>query len=54
MKKDNWILKTFLMTFFIALFFSTGSNILISKFNYSILLIVICVIFTIPTSFIAL
>lgn len=51
MKKDNWILKAFLMTFFIALFFSSVSNIIISKFNYlaliifSILFILIGIIF---------
>ena len=45
MKKDNWILKAFLMTFFIALIFSSASNYLISKFNNTILLIVLCVIF---------
>lgn len=45
MKKDNWILKAFLMTFFIALIFSSASNYLISKFNNTILLIVLCTIF---------
>ena len=45
MKKDNWILKAFLMTFFIAIIFSSASNLLISKFNNTILLIVVCVIF---------
>ena len=45
MKKDNWILKAFLMTFFIAWIFSSASNYLISKFNNTILLIVLCVIF---------
>ena len=45
MKKDNWILKSFLMTFFIAIIFSSASNFLISKFNNTILLIVVCVIF---------
>lgn len=45
MKKDNWILKAFLMTFFIALIFSSASNYLISKFNNTILLILLCVIF---------
>ena len=45
MKKDNWILKAFLMTFFIALIFSSASNYLISKFNNTILLIVLCAIF---------
>ena len=33
MKKDSWIIKAFLMTFFIALIFSSTSNFLISKYN---------------------
>ena len=45
MKKDNWILKAFLMTFFIALIFSSASNYLISKFNNTILLIMLFAIF---------
>ena len=45
MKKDNWILKAFLMTFFIALIFSSASNYLISKFSNTILLIVLCATF---------
>ena len=45
MKKDNWILKAFLMTFFIALIFSSTSNYLISKFNNTALLIILCIIF---------
>ena len=47
MKKDNWIPKAFLMTFFIALIFSSASNLLIEKHNNSILLTVICIIFII-------
>lgn len=34
MKKDNWILKAFLMTFFIALFFNSISNIVINNSGY--------------------
>ncbi len=45
MKKDNWIPKAFLMTFFIALIFSSASNVLVSKYNYSLLLIAICILF---------
>ena len=45
MKKDNWILKAFLITFFIALIFSSASNALISKYNNSILLTIICIVF---------
>ena len=33
------------MTFFIALIFSSASNVLVSKFNNSILLITICILF---------
>ncbi len=47
MKKDNWILKAFLITFFIALIFSSASNLLISKFNNSILLTIIAFLFII-------
>jgi hypothetical protein len=44
MKKDNWIVKAFLMTFFIALFFSSISNLIINNCNY-IALIVLSIIF---------
>ena len=47
MKKDSWIIKAFLMTFFIALIFSSTSNFLISKYNNTILLIILCIIFDI-------
>lgn len=39
MKKDNWILKAFLMTFFIALIFSTASNIVIEKCSFIVLVV---------------
>ena len=45
MKKDNWIPKAFLMTFFIALIFSSASNALIQKYNNYPLLIIVCIIF---------
>ena len=45
MKNNNWILKAFLLTFFIALIFNTFSNVLISKFDSLIVLIVILIIF---------
>ena len=45
MKKDSWIIKAFLMTFFIALIFSSTSNFLISKYNNTIHLIILCIIF---------
>ena len=44
MKKDNWIIKAFLMTFFIALFFSSTSNLIINNCNY-IALIVLLIFF---------
>lgn len=39
MKKDNWIPKAFLMTFFIALIFSFVSNTITSKSNLVVLII---------------
>ncbi len=45
MKKDNWIIKAFLMTFFIALIFSSASNFIIAKYNNTILLILLCILF---------
>ena len=45
MKKDNWILKAFLMTFFIAIIFNSISNIIIDSSKY-ISLIIIAIIFT--------
>ena len=53
MKKDNWIIKAFLMTFFIAFLFNAGANIVIEHCNYialivfSILFIVLGIIFDI-------
>lgn len=44
MKKDNWIIKAFLMTFFIALIFSSITNVIINKCNY-IALIIFSVLF---------
>lgn len=44
MKKDNWIIKAFLMTFFIALIFNTAANIVIENCNY-IALILVCLLF---------
>lgn len=40
MKKDNWIIKAFLMTFFIALIFNTAANIVIENCNYIALILV--------------
>ena len=53
MKKDNWIIKAFLMTFFIALIFNAITNVVINKCNYvalivfSILFIILGIIFDI-------
>src|SRR5574344_2495179 len=44
MKKDNWIIKAFLMTFFIALIFSSISNLIINNCNY-VALIVLSIVF---------
>ena len=44
MKKDNWIIKAFLMTFFIALIFSSVSNLIINNCNY-VALIVLSIVF---------
>lgn len=47
MKKDNWIIKAFVMTFFIALIFSTVSNIIVDNCKNVYLLILLSLIFTI-------
>ena len=44
MKKDNWIIKAFLMTFFIALIFNAAANVVIENCNY-IALILVCILF---------
>ena len=45
MSKDNWIIKAFLMTFFIARIFSSLSNVVINRCNNVIVLIIITVFF---------
>ncbi len=45
MKKDNWVLISFLMTFIIALFFNAISNIIINKFDNLIILIIVALLF---------
>jgi CBS domain containing-hemolysin-like protein len=45
MKKDNWILKAFLYTFFIALLFNTISNIITNKFDSLIILSILTILF---------
>ena len=44
MKKDNWIIKAFLMTFFIAFLFNAITNVVIENCNY-IALIVFSILF---------
>lgn len=44
MKKDNWIIKAFLMTFFIALIFNASANVIIENCNY-IAQILVCILF---------
>ena len=39
MKKDYWILKAFLLTFVIALFFNAVSNVITNKFDNIIVLL---------------
>ena len=45
MSKDNWIIKAFLMTFFIAIIFSSISNVIIDKCSNIFILIIINIIF---------
>ena len=45
MKKDNWILKAFLYTFFIAFLFKFISNIITDKFDSLIILTILTFIF---------
>ena len=45
MQKDNWIIKAFLMTFFIALLFNSISNVLVNKFDNIIVLSILVIIF---------
>jgi len=45
MKKDNWILKVFIISFVIAFIFNSFSNIVINKFDNIIILIFISLIF---------
>ena len=45
MKKDNWIIKAFIMTFLIALLFNSFSNIIVNKFDNIIILSILAIIF---------
>ena len=45
MSKDNWIIKAFLMTFFIAIIFSSLSNVIINNCDNVIILIIITIFF---------
>ena len=45
MKKDNWILKAFILTFLIAFFFNAFSNIVTDKFDNLIILILLSILF---------
>ena len=40
MKKDNWIYKVFLMTFFLSLIFSSVSNVITSNANIIVMIII--------------
>ena len=45
MKNNNWILKAFLLTFIIALFFNAFSNVLTNKFDNLIILSLLALLF---------
>ena len=45
MSKDNWIIKAFLMTFFIAIIFSSISNVIVDKCSNIIILVIINLLF---------
>lgn len=47
MKRNNWIVKSFLLTFFIALIFNFVSNTIVNKFNNIIILSLLCLLFVI-------
>ena len=47
MKKDNWILKVFIITFIIAIVFNTSSNIVVDKFDSLIVLTILALLFII-------
>ena len=47
MKKDYWILKSFIIAFFIALFFNIISNVVINRFENIFVLSLITIIFII-------
>lgn len=47
MKRNNWIVKAFLLTFFIALIFNFVSNTIVNKFNNLIILSLLCLLFVI-------
>ena len=51
MKKDYWILKSFIIAFFIALLFNIISNVIISEFDYLIILVFITILFIILNIF---
>ena len=47
MKNNNWIIKAFLMTFFIAIIFSSISNVIVDNCDSLILLILLALLFVI-------
>ena len=51
MKNDKWIIKAFLLTFFIALFFSGTSNLIVNAFNIYILILLTIIIMLIGILF---
>ena len=45
MKNNNWIIKVFIMTFFIEIFFNSISNVLVNKFDNLVILTLLAIIF---------
>ena len=50
MKKDNWIYKVFLMTFFLSLIFSFVSNAITSNANIIVMIIITFIVIGIGTT----
>ncbi len=51
MKKDNWIYKVFLMTFFLSLIFSFASNIITSNANLILMILITIMVIAIGIIF---
>ena len=51
MKKDNWLYKVFLLTFFLALIFTSITSFMSENFNNIVLLIILIIVITIGIIF---